>query len=244
MKAYFISDIHLKTQEERNGQILLRFLRSVAEEKPDYLFLLGDIFDMWIGPHAFFAKQFSEIVSQIKKIAKHTRVIYFEGNHDMHIRDFWKNLNVEVYVEPQYFQLGSTSVRCEHGDYINPHDTTYLRYREITKTAPLEWIARMVPGHAWWKLGTYLSSRSRKKSSVRRKTQSEKFRSMIRAYAEHQYDGSKHFNYIITGHMHIRDEYEFYRQDTKVVSINLGSWLEEPGALLLENAEPRWLNLF
>ena len=44
-KAYFISDIHLDNMQERNGEILLRFLHSLAaQEKVPDLYLLGDIF--------------------------------------------------------------------------------------------------------------------------------------------------------------------------------------------------------
>ena len=34
MEAWFISDIHLKDMKERNGEILLRFLHSLADKDP------------------------------------------------------------------------------------------------------------------------------------------------------------------------------------------------------------------
>lgn len=244
MKSYFVSDIHLKLESERNGQLLLRFLHFIQKEKPDYLFFMGDIFDIWIGPHSNFANAFIHIIEEIKKIVPHTQVIYFEGNHDVHVKTFWEKLGVKTYTEPEVFEIDGLKIRCEHGDYINPNDTTYLKFRKFARSFPMEFLAKQVSGVIWKGLGDYFSQRSRKKSGVYRKRNEELLRAMIRSYAEAVYSTSQPYDFIITGHMHVRDEYSFFRNETEIRSINLGSWYEDsPKALKIDNNKIEWLNL-
>jgi UDP-2,3-diacylglucosamine hydrolase len=103
MKAYFLSDLHLKSMQERNSQTLLRFLHSVRDEQlaingtkdqglraikgasdRHYVFLVGDIFDLWIGKHDYFVSRFKPIVDAIAELVRAgVEVHYFEGNHDL-----------------------------------------------------------------------------------------------------------------------------------------------------------------
>ena len=90
MEAWFISDIHLKTAEERNGKILLRFLRSLLAGNPQqvHLFMLGDIFDLWVGGHTYFAKKFEPLMQALGDLRKAgARITFIEGNHDVHVEE-------------------------------------------------------------------------------------------------------------------------------------------------------------
>ena len=144
--------------------------------------------------------------------------------------------------DPAFFNLGSFKVRVEHGDYINPNDTTYLRYREFVRTKPLETLAYQVSGRFWNGLGQLASALSRRKSEGRRISNVENFRQMIRDYAV-ECRRKTVFDFIITGHMHIRDEYEFKTNGGLATSINLGSWYDRPKALVLDDVKHQWLDL-
>lgn len=240
MRAWFISDIHIKTAEERNSQKLLRFLRSIESgEKPaTHLFLVGDIFDLWIGDSEYFHERFRDLVDTLANIRrKGVEVVYFEGNHDVHIKCFWKKYDIPVWVEEKYFQLGPWLVRVEHGDLINPNDKAYIRYRNFIRLPLMEKIGYLLPGKLLGDLGDYASRQSRKRSSVHRESREAQLRQMIRDYAEVTNKAAK-FDYLITGHMHIRDE---YKTSLGGMSVNLGSWFEEePVALLLTEKGHTW----
>ena len=82
-KAYFLSDLHLRSSEESNSQKLLLFLRHLQEnpESFSHLFLVGDIFDLWIHSHKYFIDKYSEIVEAIRAVVDSgNEVHYFEGN--------------------------------------------------------------------------------------------------------------------------------------------------------------------
>lgn len=237
MKAWFISDVHLKNLNERNSQRLLRFLLSLQEKECTHLFLVGDIFDFWVGDDLYFEEKFKPIVEAILALKKkNIEVVYFEGNHDMHVSDYWfHKYQIPVHFEDHYFQLGTKTVRVSHGDLINPTDLAYQRWRKFYRNKLVEVTFRQVPGRVFDQIGEFLSQYSRKKSSVRRKEGGEDLRKMIREYAQKTYHEKK-FDYIITGHMHVKDEFDF----AGAKSINLGSWFDDPEAFWISESSCGW----
>lgn len=245
MQAWFVSDIHLKNINERNSVILLRFLHSLLKDpKATHLFLLGDIFDLWVGDSDVFQTKFQAIVDALADLKRRgVEVVYFEGNHDVHIQDFWqKRLGIPVYVDHRIFELGPYKVRMEHGDYINPDDLAYMRYLSVIRHPRMAQLAQVVSGHVWNELGQAASKLSRKFSSQRRADAGENLRIMIRDYAQSKFKETV-FDFIVTGHMHVRDDFEFEAEGKRRVSINLGSWFEGPRALLISEQGHFWKEL-
>jgi len=245
MQAWFVSDLHLKDLNERNSIILLRFLRSLAgNTKATHLFLLGDIFDLWVGDSDVFQKKFQSIVDEIVLLKKNgIEVVYFEGNHDVHVKGFWEEkFSIPVWTSAQIYQLGPYKVHLEHGDLMNPEDVTYLRYRNVIRQDWAEKLAYLIPGKFLDEAGNLASRLSRKKSSVRRNNQQEKIRKLIHTYADQAF-AREPYDYMITGHMHVRDEYTVGKDSKTGLSINLGSWFEETLALCLDENGHRWVEL-
>lgn len=237
-RAYFVSDVHLRTMEERNSQKLLRFFYSVLsdpQKKPTHLFLVGDIFDLWIGKHEYFVKRFRPIVDAIHEMVKAgVEVHYFEGNHDLYLKDFWENeLGVKVHADESYFQLGDTLVRVEHGDMINPEDKGYLFLRAFLRSGPLKLIARNLSAKLINSIGEKASRASRQYTSTSKELPATEIRTLIRSYAERAYD-EKPFDLIVTGHVHVDDDHLMLIQDKPVRSVNLGSWYDSAHVLMLE----------
>src|SRR4029453_3877082 len=85
-RSIWISDVHLGTRG-CNSELLLDFLRSTES---DYLYLVGDIVDIWRMRRAWYWRQDHNDVIQklLRKARKGTRVIYVPGNHDESFRDF------------------------------------------------------------------------------------------------------------------------------------------------------------
>jgi UDP-2,3-diacylglucosamine hydrolase len=241
LKAWFISDIHLKSLNERNGIVLLRFLHSLADTRQcTHLFLLGDIFDFWVGDDQFFYRKFQPIVDAILALKKAgIKVVYFEGNHDVHVFDFWqKQHNIPCFVDDQYFNIAGRTVRVSHGDLINEGDLAYQRYRRVYRHKLVEKVFRLIPPAPLDEIGKWASSFSKKNTSRRGRDSKEDMIQMIRAYAEKSY-GERAFDFIISGHMHIKDDYAFSGSR----SINLGSWFEQPSAFWLSEDASGWEEL-
>jgi UDP-2,3-diacylglucosamine hydrolase len=233
--------------QERNSDILLRFLHSLREKNPadTHLFLLGDIFDLWVGGSSVFVKKFQPLVDAIRDlISAGVRITYIEGNHDVHIESFWqKKLGVEVFVEAQFYKINGLEIRVEHGDLINLNDETYLKYRSFIRNPwvkPLSWI---VPGKFWDEVGNYAARKSRKRSGVYRTRNEDKLIHMIRQHATRVY-GEHPYDVIISGHMHVYDDHQFQVGGKMARSINLGSWYgPEVKVLKLSAQRLEWVQI-
>lgn len=237
MNSWFVSDIHLTGVHERNGNILLRFLFYLNQNpKEQRLFLLGDIFDVWVSNGRAFVNHYKLIIDEIVKLKKAGgEVFYFEGNHDIHVDVFWsKEFNIPVIENMQYFDLDGLIVRLEHGDFINPDDSAYLQYRDLVHHKWIEFLGHNLPSHFWKWLAGAQSKKSRKKTARYSIDNATEIVKLIRTYAQNKYR-EKPFDLIVTGHMHIFDDYQFQIQDTKVRSINLGTWLETPRVLKISS---------
>lgn len=242
MDAVFLSDVHLKSLNERNGQTLLRFFSFLESQPgtPPTIFLLGDIFDLWVSDHRVFIKRYQPLIDILQRLQlRGAKVIYFEGNHDMHLAPFWEDvLGAEVHVRAESFKIGGVVIRCEHGDEMNLEDLAYIRLRKTLRHPFMEQLAHKLPGFLWDQIGQRWSATSRKYSS--REDRAERIRQTIRDHAV-RVAAQENFDVLISGHMHVMDDWEFTSGGRKVRSINLGSWLQDPPQVLcLEAGQFSW----
>lgn len=88
--AIFLADAH--ENDERRG--FWEFLKTLERSNtlPPQLFLMGDIFDLFIGEisatHCF-AKPY---VALLESLAEKMEIYYFEGNHDFNLKRFFKRV--------------------------------------------------------------------------------------------------------------------------------------------------------
>ncbi len=246
MEAYFLSDLHLTQMEERNSQKLLRFLTSLLSiANPETkLFFLGDIFDLWLSDHSVFQTRWAPLIEVLRELKnKSTQMFYFEGNHDLHLRPFWeKELGFSVYEGPALFHVGTKVIRCEHGDEINQKDLAYLRLRRFVRHPVMGFLAHQLPGGFWDRLGRSLSKESRKHSASTRQDQSEDLRVLIRQHAQLMCENQK-FDYLISGHMHVFDDWTFEKEGRIIRSVNLGSWFDQARVFYLNENGAEWRTL-
>ncbi len=248
MKAYFISDIHLKDSHEPSSQSLLGFLiqleKAIGTKDPfTHLFLVGDIFDLWIGSHQFFIEKFQAIVEQLKILRQlGIEIHYFEGNHDLYLKDFWQEkLGIKVHAKDAVFQLGSFKVRVEHGDLINPEDKGYLFLYRFLRMRPISWLAKKLPSSLVKFIGTKASQTSRNFTSTAKHIPDDKIRELIRLHVLSLKDHN--FDLIVSGHVHVRDDQSFLKESVLVRSINLGSWFDQPKCFVLSETEARFYQI-
>jgi UDP-2,3-diacylglucosamine hydrolase len=87
-----------------------------------------------------------------------------------------------------------------------------------------------------------MSSKSRKKTMKYSEANQDEIKNMIRSHAQKVYL-EKPFDLIVTGHMHVEDDYMFKVDGKEVRSINLGTWLNRPVSLKIENNKIEWILL-
>ena len=248
MKAFFVSDIHLKEPDEPSSKTLLGFLFQIEKsmdslDPATHLFLVGDIFDLWIGSHCFFIQKFQAIVDQLKRLKeKNLSIHYFEGNHDLFLTDFWqKEIGVQVHTRAEVFNLGKLRVRVEHGDLINPEDKGYLFLYRLLRTEPIPFLAKKLPGVVVKWIGTRASLASREYTSTAKSLREEKIRELLRQHLLRISDPN--LDLIISGHVHVRDDQSLLKEGRPVRSINLGAWFDHPECFVIDEAKARFARL-
>ena len=131
LRTVFISDVHLGSKGCR-ADLLLEFLKSVEVE---YLFLVGDVFDLWAMRKGFFwPQEHNNVVRTILGKAKGgTRVIYIPGNHDEELREFCGSVfgNLEIHREYVHDTADGRRLLVMHGD----------EFDTVVKCSP--WLARL-----------------------------------------------------------------------------------------------------
>jgi len=245
MEAYFLSDIHLKQPDESNALVLLDFLGRLGPGiQATHLFLLGDIFDFWLGGHPYFIRQFPPIVDHLRRmVASGVEVHYFEGNHDLYLRDFWQGqLGLRVHGEARLFQLGGWKVRVEHGDLSDPADRGYRFLHWLLRTPVIAHAGSRLPGSVLALIGRFASHTSRRYTSQHKTISDEQARRTVRRHAEKVFR-EEPFDLIVTGHVHVRDDYAFEQAGRSVRSVNLGSWEDAPCAFRITNTCQEFIEL-
>ncbi len=118
-RSIWISDTHLGNKECR-ADILLDFLKSTESE---YLFLVGDIIDLWsMDRTKFWPQSHNNIVRTIlEKTKTNCEIIYIPGNHDVLFRehDGIEFGNIKFY--NQYIHTTADNVKylVIHGDIFD-----------------------------------------------------------------------------------------------------------------------------
>lgn len=219
MKFSAISDIHVKTAGDPAEDLLLAFLRNPDVQSSDIIFLLGDIFDLMIGPHSQYFARFQNYFAEFRKIiASGKKICYTEGNHDFHLRNLYKKffavhkeLDSALFsMAPhfEYIDAGKTMYFC-HGDDIELNNPTYKKYKAIVTSPPLRYVANnLMPHFVMKNIGEYSAEKSRKRNNKRYVTEVDltPVRDNFRESAEvfHR----KHPKQIIVcGHSHVKDHY-------------------------------------
>lgn len=131
LRTVFISDVHLGSKGCR-ADLLLEFLKSVEVE---YLFLVGDVFDLWAMRKGFFwPQEHNNVVRTLLGKAKAgTRVIYIPGNHDEDLREFCGSVfgNLEIRREFVHATADGRKLLVMHGD----------EFDTVVKCSP--WLAKL-----------------------------------------------------------------------------------------------------
>jgi UDP-2,3-diacylglucosamine hydrolase len=212
----------------------LRLLDRCVELKPRHLFLVGDIFDLWISDRRYFVNRYGEAVKRLLRLKDlGTQIHYFEGNHDLDLKLYWQHhLGFDVQEEAAYFDLDGQLFRVEHGDQMDQEDQGYLFLRWLLRTPLLRFLCRNLPDRVVEWIGRLASSASRNYTSHVKTTTEARTRAIIHAHAcaAHR---RRPFDVLVAGHVHMTEDREVFEGDRRFRCINLGSWFEAPQVLVV-----------
>ena len=199
MRKVFIADAHLRNRGDENYRKLLDFLAGLRGNT-DTLFILGDLFEFWIGYRQVPFTQYLPVLEQLRQlVSSGTELVYFEGNHDFHMGPFFKEtLKARVYRGAATFSLDGKNVYLCHGDQINRKDIGYLLLRFLLHNALTGVIARHVPVGIVSAIADRMGRMSRKSHHHRRVKWD--YVTILRDFAAARF--REGCDTVITGHFH------------------------------------------
>lgn len=134
MIRYFISDLHLQAQRPDITRALLYFIDEIATDA-DELYLLGDIFEAWIGDDTN-DPCVDLIAPHLQKMSDKGCAIYFTaGNRDFLMGKKGLNrLHAKMLPEISVLELPQGKALLLHGDELCTEDIEYQRFRHLVRS--------------------------------------------------------------------------------------------------------------
>src|SRR5205085_6574938 len=107
-RAVFFSDVHVDPGDPEKTASLLAFLDGWLGARLDHLFILGDLFNFWVGSGNEDLPGFREVIDRIAAIgATGCRISVIQGNRDFHLgEDFARATRADVAAESLTVRLG------------------------------------------------------------------------------------------------------------------------------------------
>lgn len=234
MKVVAISDVHVKAPHDDADRLLSDFLKHPIVASADYIVLLGDIFDLMCGPHRPYLHDYAHLFDLLEQHYRNgKKVLFFEGNHDIHLDKLFQFRWPEGQIRPMQVPLIETiegkTYYFSHGDEHEVDNLKYQKYKNLITSAPLRFVANYIM--PYWLLnflGERASKMSRKRGAREYKEDlvKERFRQGVKTTTSGQY------NFILGGHSHVRDVFQINNSSTYV---NNGYALRTRSFILIED---------
>ncbi len=132
--AIFIADCHESFKRDH----FWSFLSQIERQNPSQLFLMGDIFDLFVGGIDATESFTLPYINKLEKLAKKIDIYYFEGNHDFNLSSYFKFVKVfPITSQPVLFKSVFGGVLLSHGDFCGSKSykiyTKFIRNRTVLK---------------------------------------------------------------------------------------------------------------
>jgi len=138
MHTVFISDLHLEDARPRATNLLRQFLRGPAAQA-EALYVLGDLFEFWIGDDVL-TDTARSVAAELSKLRALEVPCYFvHGNRDFLLGpEFARMSGMELLPETSVVDLHGTPTLLLHGDTLCTDDHEYQAFRRKVRDASFQ----------------------------------------------------------------------------------------------------------
>lgn len=224
-KTLFISDLHLDRERPEIIRLFADFLQTEAPQA-DALYILGDLFEYWIGDDQSVAG-LEKIIACLRALKSQAPVFFQHGNRDFLIGDaFAKQTGITLLAESELIDLYGQPTLIMHGDTLCTDDLEYQKLRSMLRS------------DAWQSqfLSLPLEQRVRQAMALRAQSMSEtgaKSEAIMDVNQLSVETALREFQttLLIHGHTHRPAEHEFNLDGKTAKRIVLGDWYEQGSVL-------------
>lgn len=232
-KFIFIADLHLSSSETVKLDVFLRFLKRCSENR-NHLFILGDLFDYWVGDDDIDNQLHQRILPALNELTSSgAKLSIMRGNRDFLIGEHFSALTgAHILSDPHLFNLDGQRTLLSHGDQWCTDDKEYQSIRSLIRTD--QW------SHNFLKLS--LPERHDHAKTYRRKSDASKKTKdleIMDVSVETVEDAFKIYNCqrIIHGHTHRHAHHKHLIDDQIRERFVLSDWSDQGQALTFTGSD-------
>lgn len=227
MQTVFISDLHLSPDRPDMKRMFFDFLERMTAAT-DCLYILGDLFEYWIGNDAADALGQTEVLAALRDFTrKGIPVHVMRGNRDFLLNEeFSRATGCELISDPSVVEIYGRPTLLTHGDRLCTDDHKHQRFRDLVDDP--EWQR--------WFLAKPISERillatdARSQSELNKSNNSMKIMdvnpvAVSGALRQHGVD------LMIHGHTHRPAFHDVTMGQTRARRIVLGDWFQHSSIL-------------
>jgi len=229
MATLFISDLHLCGERPDKLASLERLLAHAAG-RVDALYILGDLFEIWVGDDDD-TQPYPAVVQYLRQFSDSGTPLYvMRGNRDFLIGDGFASMTGStLLVDPTSTDLHGTPALLMHGDLLCTQDVDYQAFRR--KVRDPHWQRAFLAKPLWLRKLTGKVARMRSRLASRGKPQyimdvdQRAVEDALRGHAA---------TLLIHGHTHRPGIYDLAVDGRAVRRIVLGDWYEQDSVLVCD----------
>jgi len=233
LTTLIISDLHLTNVEEDKIEFFANFCKLHALQA-DQLFILGDLFNTWIGDDVSLLN-YKEIINILKGLNQKTKVFVMVGNRDFLLsKNFELESGCKLIKEPYVLEQNSKKFLLIHGDRLCTDDVSYQKLKKVLRNPIIQFIFLNLPKNIRLKLTGQL----RKKSIEAQSYKSEELMDVNQVSTDLLMSRYPGFD-LIHGHTHRQNTHN----DGKYKRYVLGDWSTNSGNAIKLTNKLEWLEI-
>ncbi len=129
--SLFLSDLNLCESRPEVYQLFMRFMNSELAKNAEKIFILGNLFNMWIGDDDLSNSWPAKVAHMLAMLSsKEVSVNIMVGNHDFLLgQEFCNAVGATLLSDPQCIDLYGVKTLITHGDSLCTDDIEYQIFR-------------------------------------------------------------------------------------------------------------------
>jgi UDP-2,3-diacylglucosamine hydrolase len=163
----FISDLHLQASEPASFHAWQSYMQTTPA---DTVFILGDLFEVWVGDDVLQANGFEQQCAQvILQTAARAPIFFMHGNRDFLVGNgLLAACNTTLLKDPTVLSFNHQRWLLSHGDALCLDDVPYMQFRQQVRRAYWQqaFLAKPLAERQIIARGLRQQSEERKKSGV------------------------------------------------------------------------------
>ncbi len=232
MKTIFIADLHLDESRPKVTELFFNYLKKLENQKIDALYILGDLFEVWIGDDC--KTKLNKIVAEkLANLFKTGVKVYFiHGNRDFLLgNDYAKSCQFEILNEHTVIDLYGTKTLIMHGDTLCTDDIDYVKFRK--KVRNQDWKNKMLSAPIFFRKIIAFNMRRKSKKINKNKAKIKTKNIMeVNLQTIENVMAEKKATQLIHGHIHHANISSFSYKNKQMTRFVLADWSNAKGCAL------------